>query len=78
MPTPAIHRMFQKAATTPTKAHSCATALARSTNRDRLARCRKASSSLSSRSAARIGMASENATTEILAGNSSDDAVRNG
>jgi hypothetical protein len=78
IPTPAIHRMCQKPATTPTKAPVCATTCAMATRTDLALRRRKASCRLTITRAASSGMATEKATTQILADRSSDAAVRNG
>jgi hypothetical protein len=75
---PAIHRMCQKPATTPTKADSCAATCVTATTTDLARRRRKASCRLTSVRAASNGIATEKATTQILADASSDAAVRNG
>jgi hypothetical protein len=77
-PTPAIQRMCQTPATTPVAAHSCATTLATSTVTALVTRRRKTSWRLTSTRAARRGMATEKATTQMVADRSSDAAVRNG
>jgi hypothetical protein len=70
--------MCQKPATTPTKAHICAITCVTLTTPDLDRRRRKASCRLTRTSAASNGIATEKATTLILAGRSSDAAARNG
>jgi hypothetical protein len=70
--------MCQKPATTPTKAHSCATTCAILTSTDLVVRRRKASCRLTTTRAASSGMATEKAITQTLADRSSLAAVRNG
>jgi hypothetical protein len=70
--------MCQKPATAPTKAHICATTCVMVTSTDLVRRRRKASCRLTSSTAASSGMATEKATTQILADRSSEAAVRNG
>jgi hypothetical protein len=76
--TPAIHRMCQKPATTPTKADVWATAWVMATDTALVGRWRSDSWRLMTTRAARSGMATEKATTQILADRSSDAAIRNG
>jgi hypothetical protein len=70
--------MCQNPAMIPTKAASWATTCAIVTVTDGVRRPRKASCRLTITSAARSGIATENATMETLAEASSDGAVRNG
>jgi hypothetical protein len=70
--------MCQKPATTPAKAQVCATTLVTSTTAKLVERPRKISWWLRTSRPARSGMATEKATTQILADRSSEPAVRNG
>jgi hypothetical protein len=76
--TPAAHMMCQKPATTPTKAHNCATTCAMVTRTDLVMRRRKASCRLITTRAASSGMATAKAITQTVADRSSVPAVRNG